>query len=98
MSRANGLRVWRDYLAGIEGDATFAASSLALLRLTIETAISEIEALEMPELLDALAAKARRELEAVGRADAFDAGLRSGKVSLLARYRAGRAPSDGGAA
>lgn len=102
MSMAENLRAWSEYLNGC-GDRLFLEQpSLDLLRLVIEDGIIAIESLERPERLDQIAAKAARELAVANHADAIVDGVRSGKVSLLSRYRAGLAPcgglGDGGAA
>jgi len=96
------LRIWRDFLARYEHGVELDREALDLLTATMDVAISEIEALEQPRRLDRLNAKVARELGVIGQAEAVAAGVRAGKVSLLPRYRAGRAPygesGDGGAA
>jgi len=53
--------------------------------------------MERPEKLARLAAKAARELAVANQADAVAAAARSGKVSVLARYRMSlRRPFGGG--
>lgn len=97
MSMAENLRAWSAYLNDCGDHLYLEQPSLDLLRLVIEDGIIAIESLERPERLERLAAKAARELAVANHADAVVAGVRSGKVSVLARYRAGHGPVGGGA-
>jgi len=99
MSRANGLIAWRDYLASYEGGVELSKLSLDMLVMTLATAIAEIEALEQPERQDWLAVKARQEQASSGYADAVVAGVRDGKVAVLAQARMARLiAAEGGVA
>ncbi|MBB4199094.1 hypothetical protein CCR94_16480 [Rhodoblastus sphagnicola] len=90
MSRAEGLRAWRDYLAANPWGVELKGPGLELLKLTLEVAVAEIEALEQPERLKRLAAKAARDLAVARKAEAVVAAARSGKLSVLAAYRMSR--------